>query len=156
MNSNGLMKIGEIAKRAGTTPRTIRLYQELGLLKPADHSKGGFRLFSEDELRKLLLINNLKMLDIPLARIVVLFEARLQGRTTREAASHIVLELRDKLEIINMRIKAYMKLKEDIERIMGIYSTCPECGSLPGKEVCFKCEKLTSQAKLPELLEAIL
>jgi DNA-binding transcriptional MerR regulator len=150
------MKIGELAKLAGTTPRTIRLYQELGLLKPADHSKGGFRLFSEEELRKLLLINNLKMLDIPLARIVALFEARLQGNTTREAADHIVLELREKLEIINTRIDAYNKLKQEIEQIIGIYSTCPECGVLPRKEVCLRCEKLISQKELPELLEAIL
>jgi hypothetical protein len=64
--------------------------------------------------------------------------------------------LREKLEIINMRIDAYIKLKEDIEHIIGIYSTCPECGSPPGKEVCFKCEKLTSQTNFPELLEALL
>jgi len=156
MNANGLMKIGELAKLAGTTPRTIRLYQELGLLKPADHSRGGFRLFSQEELRKLLLIHSLKMLDIPLAQIVALFEARLQGHTTREAADRIVQALRDKLEIINVRIDAYSKLKEDIENIIGIYSTCPECGTLPGKEVCLRCERLTSQPRLPELLEAIL
>jgi len=156
MNANGLMKIGELAKLAGTTPRTIRLYQELGLLKPADHSRGGFRLFSQEELRKLLLIHSLKMLDIPLAKIVALFESRLQGHTTREAADKMVLALRDKLEIINVRIDAYRKLKEDIENIIGIYSTCSECGTLPGKEVCLRCEKLTSQPRLPELLEAIL
>ena len=96
------------------------------------------------------------MLDIPLARIVALFEAHLQGHTTREAADRIVQELREKLEIINVRIDAYRRLKDDIENIIGIYSTCPECGTLPGKEVCFRCEKLTSQPRLSELLEAIL
>lgn len=156
MKPNNLMKIGELAERAGITPRTIRLYQELGLLKPADHSKGGFRLFSEDELKKLQFIHDLKLLDIPLAQIVTLFEARTKGKTTREAADRMIVELRDKLNIINSRVETYSRMKAEIERIIEIYSSCPECGSLPGKNVCYNCEILTSREYIPQLLEAIL
>lgn len=156
MKSNHLMKIGELAERAGTTPRTIRLYQELGLLQPADRSKGGFRLFSEEELRKLRFIHELKLLDIPLAQIAALFEARTKGTTTREAADQMICELRAKLNIVNSRIASYLRMKEEIEQIIRIYSDCPECGALPSKGVCYKCQMLTSREYIPDLLEAIL
>ena len=40
-----LLKVGELAKRAGKTVRAVHLYEELGLLAPAVRSKGGFRLY---------------------------------------------------------------------------------------------------------------
>ncbi|MFQ5637072.1 MAG: MerR family DNA-binding transcriptional regulator [bacterium] len=44
------MKIGELARETGLTIRTIRYYEELGLLQPLQRSKGGFRLFSKDDI----------------------------------------------------------------------------------------------------------
>ncbi|HEU5074349.1 MAG TPA: MerR family DNA-binding transcriptional regulator, partial [Polyangiaceae bacterium] len=47
-----LMQVGELAKATGKTVRAIHLYEELGLLRPANRSKGRYRLFSADaELR---------------------------------------------------------------------------------------------------------
>jgi hypothetical protein len=49
MGNNGagkLMRIGALARKAGTTMRTIRYYEERGLLSPRGRTKGGFRLRS--------------------------------------------------------------------------------------------------------------
>src|SRR3989337_1273366 len=64
-----LMRIGDLAKKAGTTMRTIRYYEQLGLIAPVARTKGGFRLYEEDEVRKLRVIKNLQHLETPLAQV---------------------------------------------------------------------------------------
>ncbi len=47
------MTSGEIAKKTGISPRTIRLYDEKGLLKPSDYSEGNYRLYDREALMVL-------------------------------------------------------------------------------------------------------
>ncbi|MFN8533475.1 MAG: MerR family transcriptional regulator [Dehalococcoidia bacterium] len=60
--------IGELAKRAGVTPRTVDFYVEKGLLEPLP-SAGAYRLFDEGHLVRLEAILRLKDLGLPLERI---------------------------------------------------------------------------------------
>ncbi|MGW6918679.1 MerR family transcriptional regulator [Kitasatospora sp. NPDC054939] len=53
------MQIGELAKRAGTTTRALRYYEELGLL-PARRAGNGYRAYGEDDLRLLRQIRTLQ------------------------------------------------------------------------------------------------
>lgn len=51
---SGQLRIGDVAKIAGTTPRTIRYYEEIGLLPPAPgRPSGGHRLYSVEEVERL-------------------------------------------------------------------------------------------------------
>jgi DNA-binding transcriptional MerR regulator len=54
------MRIGELADRAGTTTRTLRYYESLGLLPPADRSGNGYRSYDEEHLRLLDQIRTLQ------------------------------------------------------------------------------------------------
>lgn len=47
------MQIGEVAARTGLTQRTLRFYEERGLLRPATRLEGGFRLYTEDDLNRI-------------------------------------------------------------------------------------------------------
>ncbi|MDA7026738.1 MerR family transcriptional regulator [Bacillus sp. CLL-7-23] len=47
------MKIDQMAKRSGLTKRTIRFYEEIGLLSAPKRTEGGVRLYSEDDLEEL-------------------------------------------------------------------------------------------------------
>lgn len=47
------MLIGEVAKAAGTTPKTLRFYEEQGLLPPAQRGSNGYRQYSEDSVERL-------------------------------------------------------------------------------------------------------
>ena len=47
----GLLQIGQVAERTGLSLRTIRFYEENGLVIPTARSEGGFRLYSENESR---------------------------------------------------------------------------------------------------------
>lgn len=55
-----LRRIGEVAEVTGLTQRTIRYYEELGLLNPAAHATGGNRRYDDEDLERLKLIRRLK------------------------------------------------------------------------------------------------
>ncbi len=60
------MHIGELAERSRLSLRTIRHYDEVGLLKPSGRTEGGFRLYTEGDFRRLLLIRRMKPLGFSL------------------------------------------------------------------------------------------
>ena len=69
-------QIGEVADRTGVTQRTLRFYEEKGLLKPAERMEGGFRLYSEQDIEHIELIKRLQsLLNLSLAEIKEMVDA---------------------------------------------------------------------------------
>ena len=66
MPEAGMMHIGELAERTGLSLRTIRHYDEIGLLAPSGRSEGGFRLYTEDDYGRFMLIRRMKPLGYSL------------------------------------------------------------------------------------------
>ena len=66
------MHIGELAEKTGLSLRTIRHYDEVGLLKPSGRTEGGFRLYSQEDLSRLLLIRRMKPLGFSLEEMTEL------------------------------------------------------------------------------------
>ena len=64
--SNTTMHIGELAERTGLSLRTIRHYDEVGLLPATGRTSGGFRVYSEDDLERLTVIKTMKPLGFSL------------------------------------------------------------------------------------------
>lgn len=63
-------RIEEVAERTGFTKRTLRYYEEMGLITPAGRSEGNYRLYSEEDVARLQRIRRLKnVLGIPLSSI---------------------------------------------------------------------------------------
>lgn len=63
------MTTGEIAKKAGISQKTVRLYDEKGLLKPSDYSEGNYRLYDNESLLVLEKIIALKQIGFSLEEI---------------------------------------------------------------------------------------
>ena len=55
-----LLRIQEVSEEVGLTPRSIRYYEERGLLKPAARSEGAYRLYDPDDLERLRFIKGLR------------------------------------------------------------------------------------------------
>jgi DNA-binding transcriptional MerR regulator len=72
-----LLRIGEVAKRTGTTPRTIRYYEEIGLLEAADgREPGAHRTYAESDVERLAELLRLKsLLGVSLEGLKDLVEA---------------------------------------------------------------------------------
>jgi DNA-binding transcriptional MerR regulator len=63
------LKIGEVARRSGLSIRTLRHYDELGLLVPGGRTSGDHRLYTPDDMDRLLAIQHLKALGLSLAEV---------------------------------------------------------------------------------------
>lgn len=66
------MHIGELADRTGLSNRTIRHYDEVGLLHPSGRTEGGFRLYTDTDLTRLLIIRRMKPLGFTLEQMAEL------------------------------------------------------------------------------------
>ena len=91
------MGIGELARRAGVTTRTVRYYEELGLVDGEPRAPNGYRTYTEWHLYGLRLIRRAKLLGLSLAEIKELAdvvredptEAKLIQRSIEVLISHI-------------------------------------------------------------------
>jgi MerR family Zn(II)-responsive transcriptional regulator of zntA len=155
--ANGkLLRIGDLAKRAGTTMRTIRYYEERGLLEPAGRTKGGFRLYHEEELRRLRLIRNLQVLDIPLAQVKAFFDQRRRGRVAAEIAPALQGVLREHLRDMERRIAQYRAMQDSVRETIGILDSCSLCSREPGPDVCPRCPVLATRVSIPLHMQAVI
>ena len=69
-------QIGEVAERTGVTQRTLRFYEEKGLVHPPERMDGGFRLYSEDDVSRIEYIKQLQdLLGFTLSEIKEMVEA---------------------------------------------------------------------------------
>ncbi|KZF02491.1 MerR family transcriptional regulator [Rhodococcus sp. EPR-157] len=69
------MQIGEVAQRTELSIRTVRHYDDVGLVTPSARSVGGFRLYTETDVERLLVIRRMKPLDFTLAEMKQLLES---------------------------------------------------------------------------------
>ena len=100
------LQIGEVAERTGVTQRTLRFYEEKGLLRSPSRMEGGFRLYSENDVRRVEQIRKLQdLLNVSLADIKEMVDAReilreLQAQYRPEAeVAEKKLQLRRAIEV---------------------------------------------------------
>ncbi|MGD9735827.1 MAG: MerR family transcriptional regulator [Solirubrobacterales bacterium] len=71
-----LLQIGEVAEEVGLSLRTVRYYEEVGVLAAPARTEGGFRLYGTDHLEQLRLIKQMKPLGLSLDEMRELLRAR--------------------------------------------------------------------------------
>ncbi len=153
---DGLMQIGELARRAGITLRTVRYYEELGLINHAVRTKGGFRLYDDGELRKLEMIRDLQELDFPLAKIRTLFSRKREARSGADLAQDVRETLSAQLREMDHRIARYQTMRDAILETMDMVRVCASCPLRPTPEVCWACPVVTGRPQVPLPMRALL
>lgn len=81
------MHVGELAERTGLSIRTIRHYDEMGLITPSGRTAGGFRLYTEDDYERALLVKAMKPLGYSLEQmrnLLVVVDAVVGDRSNPE------------------------------------------------------------------------
>lgn len=116
-----LQRIGAVAERSGVPVKTIRFYCDQGLLRPVARSEGRYRLFDASVHRELSLIRTLRALDIPLATIRAVLEARRSGICTCE---NLQATLRGKAEEIQERIEDLQALQTELSAMLSGWERC--------------------------------
>ncbi len=105
------MQIGEVAARTELSLRTIRHYEETGLVIPSARSQGGFRLYTETDVARLMVIRRMKPLGFTLEQMRDLLDAtdRLDGDKALDG---------DEREALLERVRGYRQAAaEQVEKL---------------------------------------
>ena len=116
MESNGAKyyQIGEIAYLLELSPRTVRYYEEIGLLNSVKRVEGGKRIYTDKDFQRLKFITRLKHLGLTLSEMLELEDIYQIHRTNKKVLPRL-LELLDTHAVkIDERINSLNKLKADI------------------------------------------
>ena len=148
-----MMQIGDLAARAGITTRTIRYYEELGIIEPDERTEGGFRLYSEDQLLRLNIVQELKGLGFDLDRIRELFALKRSCRTGGELARAMIRHLEEQQEEIGDRIRSYLVMQERNRQAIQILYGCLNCTVRVPVHNCHECEVYKHHPGVPDEID---
>jgi DNA-binding transcriptional MerR regulator len=141
---------GEMARLTNSTLRTVRFYEEEGLLKPAERIDGGHRLFSATELEKLKLVGELRLLGLPLEEIKQLLEAKRRASSGGAAARALEQRLDEYSTKVDARIEALTRLRDELGGTRKMLQRCESCTDnhlFP--ESCAECRTMKDAGALP-------
>jgi DNA-binding transcriptional MerR regulator len=117
MEKDGLKyyQIGELAGIVDMSPRTIRYYEEIGLLNSVKRIEGGKRVYTEKDLQRLKFITRLKHLGLTLSEMSELEDIYQIHRTNKKVLPRLLELLENHAIKIDDRINQLIKLKADIQ-----------------------------------------
>jgi DNA-binding transcriptional MerR regulator len=106
--------IGELARMVNLSQRTIRYYEEIGLLHSVRRIENGKRVYTDDDVRRLKFINRLKVLGLSLAEMVKLEKIYRTQRNNREVIPKLLAILDERAIQTDDRISQLVALKNEI------------------------------------------
>ncbi len=116
------MKIQELAQQTGVSTKTIRYYEEVGLLPTPIRADNNYRQYSEQDVERLRLVAGARRLDLPLDDIREI----LALRDRREAPCRVLLErLEQKANEIAERIHALQQMESELRGLRALGLTFP-------------------------------
>jgi Cd(II)/Pb(II)-responsive transcriptional regulator len=128
------MRIGELARKAGSQPETVRCYERLGLLPQPERSEGNHRIYDEQHLERLQFIRNCRAVGIPLDDIRRLLYSR-------NRPDLVCDEINQLIDTHIARLRAQISTLRGLENhLRGIRACCDtprtagDCGILAGLE----------------------
>jgi DNA-binding transcriptional MerR regulator len=114
---NDSTTIGGAARATGLPPRTIRFYEQAGLLPAAARSASGYRLYGAEDLRRLRLVSRARILGLPLTQVKTLADAAFeQSCGSFEQRLEGVIE--DRLADIDRTLAELHALRTELEAVL--------------------------------------
>lgn len=150
---DGLLTTGDMARLSQNTLRTVRFYEEAGLLEPLQRTGGGHRLFPMRELRKLLLVTDLRAAGFALEEIREILSLKHSQRSGSLASKEVVARLKQHVDLMNTRIALLKRLSSELDAAKNHLTACNRCEDpalFPGS--CGNCTTLKCNGNLPDAL----
>ncbi len=116
------MRIQELSRQTGVPVKTIRYYEEIGLIPPPARGENNYRQYDEQDVERLRLVAGARRLDLSLDEIREI----LALRDRREAPCRVMLErLEHKADEIAERIRSLQKMERDLRDLHALGLTFP-------------------------------
>lgn len=118
------IQIGELAKKARVTPRTIKHYEDKGLLKPFKKTRGGFRLYQNDKVKLVERIRQLKKAGFSLREVKEMeeideiVEENIFEKVDDNELNKMIKFLQSQLIKTEERLNETIKVKKGLEGII--------------------------------------
>ena len=110
----GSYRIGELSAKVGLTERTIRYYEERGLLESVKRLDGGQRVYTDDDVRRLKFIQKLKVLGLSLAEMQELETLYGRHHTNAKVLPRLIELLDSHLVTVSERLSELVALRDEI------------------------------------------
>lgn len=151
---SGLLTTGDMARLTGSTLRTVRFYEEAGLLEPHDRDQGCHRMFDQKELLKLQLVLDLREAGLSLADIKELFALKAACSSASDASEKMALILERQIDEMQKKIAKLRRLREELASTVVVINECRGCAEPRFPRACCDCEVL-NRADLPRAVRLL-
>ena len=131
-------KIGEVADLLATSIRTIRYYEEEGLLTPI-RTPRGTRLYSDSHIARLKVTLRLAKLGFSIEGIRKIVEIREQSKTGDESSLKVEQHLEEVMNTITDQINELKRVSLEINTARNVISGCNGCSNTPSTKGCPDC-----------------
>jgi MerR family transcriptional regulator, copper efflux regulator len=148
-----LMLVGELAKATGKTVRAIHLYEDLGLLRPVERSKGRYRLFGHEALVRVRWISKLQSLGLSLSEIQEIARAQEDSDSAKYAAARLQRFYLEKLAETRAKISELEALESELQQSLAYLNSChTSCEPELPVHSCPSCDRHPEPLAAPDLV----
>jgi len=149
-----LLTTGDMARLSASTLRTVRFYEQEGLIEPERRSACGHRLFTARELMKLQLALDLREAGLSLQNIKDLFCLKTDCDCPEEASQRMSNVLNQQIDTMQQKIAKLRKLREELSAMVSVLTECQSCEERDFPLACKKCDVMGSP-QLPRALQVL-
>ena len=150
-----MLRVGELAKAVGKTVRAMHLYEELGLLRPATRTDGGFRMYAPEAVARIGWIIKLQAIGFKLSDIQGFVQDFEHSASGREATGQVRQVFRDKLSDVRAQIAQLRVIETDLTDALAYLETCQECSPSLAPVACDTCGQHEEDDSAPTLFAGL-
>jgi DNA-binding transcriptional MerR regulator len=136
---------GEMARRSGTTLRTVRFYEAEGLIVSRSREDGSHRKFPPTELKKLQIISDLRDAGLSLQEIKDLIALKGTCTTASQAADRMSSRICSQVRELDRRIETLQRVRGELAAMVGMLRVCSDCPQPKFPTGCRDCDLVDSR-----------
>ncbi len=152
----GLLTTGDMARLSNNTLRTVRFYEEAGILTPVQRTEGGHRLFEPTQLDKMRLVSDLRAAGFPLEEIREVLQSKAQACSGAEAADSLISRLDAQISQMQARVTLLSRLLEQLSEARSTLEACQGCvNNVNFPATCGECKTLSDVDPIPPAVSVL-
>jgi MerR family transcriptional regulator, copper efflux regulator len=109
-----MLQIGELAERTGVPAKTIRYYEQIGVLAPPDRTPAGYRIYDQRAIERLAFVRSAQGLGLTLGEIRGIVAMRERGEAP---CDHVLALMKTRAAEVHQRVVELQRLGDELDRL---------------------------------------
>lgn len=118
-----MLQIGELSRKTGVSSKTIRYYEEIGLLPEPQRAENSYRVYSQDDVERLQFIRRARALDFALDEIAEILAFR---ERNEPPCGHVMDLICHQIDAIESRIRDLERIRDELKALHSAGQDLPE------------------------------